>query len=198
MLSARQTCSPSIKGQLLIARFDFLRERHGTDVLARVLEALGPEDAARMRGLARDSWYPFGLLLRLDHVLARLLAGDDPAFFVELGRASARHRTEWLGEHAALVNVHSFLSRAAEEHRLFHDFGRAIYRRTGFHSSDMEYSEYPQADRAFCLSARGYFEGVLELLTGRAGDVREIACQCDGAPACVFRLDWRRVNGQEA
>lgn len=187
--------TPRVKGQLLLARFDYVREAHGLEAMARVLAALPPDDNQAARGLVRDGWYPFEFLLRLDHVLVRLLAGGEPSFFEELGRASARHRIEWLGEHAALINVHGFLSRAADEHRRFHDFGRVVYQRTGFHSSDMAYSEYPLVDRGFCLASRGYFKGVLELLIGRPGDVCEIDCQCDGAAACVFRLDWRQPNG---
>jgi predicted hydrocarbon binding protein len=192
-LSAPPTGPAQVKGQLLIARFDYLREAHDMHAVARVLDSLSPEDRDRVRGLVRDRWYPFALLLRLDHALVQVIAGGDQAFFEELGRASARHRTEWLGEHAALVNVHAFLSRVADEHRRFHDFGRAAYRRTGFHSSDMTFCEYPELDPAFCLASRGYFLGVLELLLGRPGEVHEVACQCAGDPACVFRLDWRRA-----
>ena len=196
-MSAPPSGLAHVKGQLLIARFDYLRETHDTNVVAQVLDSLAAADRDQVLGLARGRWYPFALLMRLDHTLAHVLAGDDLAFFEELGRASARHRTEWLGEHAALVNVHAFLSRMAEEHRSFHDFGRAVYRRTGFHSSDMTFSEYPELDQAFCLSSRGYLMGVLELLTGRPGEVNEKACQCAGDSACVFHLDWRRANEQE-
>lgn len=187
-----------VKGQLLIARFDYVREAHGAQAVGRVLDALAAEDRERLHGLARDRWYPFQLLMRLDRALADVFAGGQAAFFEELGRASARHRTEWLGEHAALVNPHAFLSRAAEEHRRFHDFGRAVYRRTGFHSSDMTFSEYPEVDQAFCLASLGYFKGVLELLTGRPAQVDELACQCAGEPACVFHLDWRRAHPHDA
>lgn len=175
---------------MLIARFDYLSDVHGTQAAARVLDALEADDRSLLRSLVRESWYPFALLMRLDHTLARLLAGGDPAFFEELGRHSARHRTEWLGEHAALISVHAFLSRVAEQHRSFHDFGRALYRRTGFHSGELAFHDYPEVDAAFCRSSRGYFSGVLALLTERACEVIEATCQCRRDAACLFRLRW--------
>lgn len=183
-------CAPRIKGQLLIARFDYLSDVHGTQAAARVLEALSAEDIGLLRSLVREAWYPFALLMRLDRTLARLLAGGDPSFFEELGRHSARHRTEWLGEHAALVSVHAFLSRVADQHRSFHDFGRASYQRTGFHSGELAFRDYPEVDEAFCGSSRGYFRGVLKLLTDGAAEVVEAACQCRRDAACLFRLRW--------
>jgi hypothetical protein len=185
------TCLPRVKGQLLIARFDYLRERHGMQALVSVLEALAAQDRDELRGLVREAWYPFGLLMRLDHALGHLLAGGDPAFFEELGLHSALHRTEWLGEHAPLVSVHAFLARVAEEHRRFHDFGRAVCRRTGFHSAELLFSDYPEVDQTFCRSSRGYFRGVLRLLTGQPGEVDEVDCQSRGDRSCLFRLRWR-------
>ncbi len=183
-------CPPQVKGQLLIARFDYLSDIHGAQAAARVLDALGAEDRRLMRGLVRESWYPFALLMRLDHTLARLLGGGDPAFFEELGSHSARHRTEWLGEHAALISVHAFLSRVAEQHRSFHDFGRAAYQRTGFHSGELAFRDYPEVDEAFCRASRGYFRGVLALLTEGVAQVVEATCQCRHDSACLFRLRW--------
>ncbi len=183
-----------VRGQLLQARLDYLREAHGSAELARVLGALHASDRECLRALTREGWFPFELLIRLDHVLARLLGNGEARFFEELGRASARHRTEWLGEHAALVNVHAFLSRVADEHHRFHDFGRAAYRRSGFTSGELSFWDYPLVDASFCAASRGYFLGVLELLTGHAARVEEVTCQCHGARACTYHLRWRRVG----
>src|SRR5687767_1598516 len=114
-----------LKGELLQSRLEYVRSRHGPPTLERVLAAVPPGDRERLRGVTRDAWSPFRSLVTLDRAIAGAVGGNPESLFVDLGRASARDRTEWLGEHAALVSVHGFLARMAEEHRRFHTFGRA-------------------------------------------------------------------------
>jgi uncharacterized protein (TIGR02265 family) len=179
-----------VRGQILLARLEYLREVHGPDGLQRVLSALSAEDRTRLASADRQAWYPFRTLMRLDKAIAEVLAPGVAGIYETLGEASARHRTEWLGEHARLVNPHGFLSRVADEHRLFHTFGKAVYRRTGFTEGEIAYSEYPETDLNWCRASRGYFRGAIELLTGGPVKVEETKCQCRGEDACVFQLHW--------
>jgi hypothetical protein len=179
----------SLRGQLLQSRLEFVRAEHGPAAVERVLHALPEEERARLAGLAREGWYPFRSLTLLDRAIADTLGGGDQTI-VDLGRASARHRTELLGEHAALVSAHGFLARLAEEHRRFHTFGRADYRRLGFQHGQISYSEYPEIDPVYCLSGIGYMMGAVEQLTGAAVRVAELTCQCRQDPACCFDVTW--------
>lgn len=181
---------PRIRGQIFKARVEFLRDAHGSDAIHALVAELTPADREILRGVDREGWYPLAALMRLDRAICQRFYGGDPACYETLGAASARHRTEWLGQHATLVNPHGFFARAAEEHRRFHDFGRAEYRRTGFTEGELAFSGYEQPDEVFCRSSVGYFRGVIEYLTRVPGIVEEIECQCDGRPACRFRLRW--------
>jgi hypothetical protein len=180
---------PHLKGQLFVARLQYLRRAHGAEAIGRVIDALAPEDRERLKGVESDGWYPFATLVRFDKTVARLVE-TDPGVYERLGEASSRVRNEWLGEHAALVSVHSFLSRAADEHRRFHTFGRGEYRRTGFTQGELSFLEYPEVDLTYCLGARGYLRATVELLTGGPVEVEELSCQCHGDRACRFRLRW--------
>jgi hypothetical protein len=179
-----------MSGQIFLARLEYLREFHGSEGLQRVLASLPAQDRSSLTGADREAWYPFALLMRLDRAIAGVVAPDDPEIFERLGAASSRHRTEWLGEHARLVNVHGFLSRVAEEHRRFHTFGKAAYQRTGFTEGEIAYSEYPEVDEIWCRASRGYFRGAIEMLTGGPVSIHEVTCQCRGEAACLFRLRW--------
>jgi len=179
-----------MKGQIFLARLEYLRDSHGAEGLQRVLAALQAEDRDRLTAVGREAWYPFAMLMRLDKAIAGVLAPGDPTIYERLGAASSRHRTEWLGEHARLVNVHGFLSRVADEHRRFHTFGHAAYHRTGFTEGELLYSEYPEVDEVWCRASRGYFRGAIEFLTGGPVTVEESQCQCRGDGACVFRMRW--------
>jgi len=179
----------SLKGQLLQSRLEYVRTEHGPAGVERVLQALPEEERARLAGLAREAWYPFRSLMLLDRAIAATVGQGDRTF-VDLGRASARHRTELLGEHAALVSAHGFLSRMAEEHRRFHTFGHAQYKRLGFRHGQITFFDYPEIDPAYCLSGIGYMMGAVEQLTGAAVRVEELTCQCRQDASCCFDVRW--------
>lgn len=179
-----------MKGQIFLARLEYLRESHGGEGLRRVLARLPDADRSRLTSVDREAWYPFGLLMRLDRAIAEVVSPSDPTIYERLGVASSRHRTEWLGEHARLISVHGFLSRVAEEHRRFHNFGKAEYRRTGFTEGQLAYSDYPELDEIWCRASCGYFRGAIEFLTGGPAGVEERQCQCRGDAACVFHVHW--------
>jgi hypothetical protein len=173
-----------LKGQLLQSRLEYVRLKHGPAAVQHVLGALPEPERARLKGLTREGWYPFRTLVALDRAVVETVGAGDERLYVDLGRASARHRTEWLGEHAPLVSVHGFLSRMAEEHRRFHTFGRAEYRRLGFRHGQISFFEFPEVDPAFCLSGGGYISAAVEQLSGSPPRVEELACQCKGQPSC--------------
>src|SRR5687767_7487272 len=186
---------PHLTGQLILSRVDYLRRTHGPEAVQEVFQSMEEADRRQLQGVDRGSWYSFGLLVRLDRAIARRTAPDDDGIFERIGEASARHRTEWVGDDARLFSVHGFLSRVAEEHERFHTFGRAVYRRTGFDEGAVAYSEYPEMDPVYCRSALGFFRGAVAFLTGRPAHVVETSCQCRGDIACVFIVRWRAAAG---
>lgn len=189
---------PSLKGRFFQARFEYIREYYGYDALAGVLAALPETERLRLEGLDRDAWYPFRSLNVLDRCIAQCLAPDDPGLYERLGAMSARYRADLLGEHARLINVHGFLSRVADEHGQLHTFGRISYRRLGFTEGEFHVSDFPEVDEVYCRGSRGYLRAAVELLTGGPAEVSEAGCQCNGEPACVYRLKWPRVEGADA
>jgi len=187
---------PRLRGQLFVARLEYLRRYHGAESVAKVLGSLSESDQELLKGLDGSAWYPFGALVRFDKAAAKAVVPGDTGIFERFGAASSRIRNEWLGEHAALVSPHAFLSRVADEHRRYHTFGRVIYRRTGFTEGEIVCSEYPEVDETFCLGARGYLRGTVELLTSGPVSIEERHCQGRGDPACIFWLRW--TGAQEA
>jgi len=190
MTEPSQLPGPHLHGQIVVARFEYLKREHGTSAIARVLEALPAEDRSALGGVDRNTWYPFGTLIRLDRAIAAVVGKGDPLIYERLGEASAQARTLWLGEHAALVNVHGFLARMAEEHRRFHNFGHAEYRRINFSVGEIAFSDYPENDPIYCLSAKGYMRRSIEYLTGGAVGAEERYCQNKRDVACVWSLRW--------
>jgi len=181
---------PHLSGLLIAARFEFLRQVHGSDMLRRVIDALPGDERARLAGVERDAQYPFSTLIVLDRTIASIVP-EAEAVYDTLGEYSARLRNEWLGAHNSLVSPHAFLSRLAEDHHRLQSFGQARYRRIGFGEGEISYSGYPQVDPIFCRSGRAFLRASLEQLLGKGGaSVEEQRCQTRGDDACVFSLKW--------
>ena len=185
-----QLQGPHVHGDIVVSRFEYLKDHHGTESIRNVLAALSEEDRLAFTGFDREGWYPFAALIRLDEKIAALYAGGDPILYERLGELSSHTRMAWLGEHASLVNVHGFLSRTAETHGRFHSFGAAEYRRIGFSEGELRFSGYATPSPVYCRSAIGYLKASLERLTGNAAAVEERSCQCRGDAACVFYMQW--------
>ena len=190
MTQPEQLQGPHVHGDIVVSRFEYLKQHHGTDSIRSVLAVLPEEDRLVFTGFDREGWYPFAALIRLDEKIAALYAGGDPALYEKLGELSSHARMAWLGEHAPLVSVHGFLSRTAETHGRFHSFGDAQYRRIGFSEGELTFSGYPAPSPVYCRSAIGYLRTSLERLTGSPATVAERACQCRDDSSCVFYLQW--------
>lgn len=181
---------PHVHGDIVVSRFEYLKNHHGTESIRNVLAALPEEDRLVFTGFDREGWYPFASVIRLDEKIAALYAGGDPILYERLGELSSHTRMAWLGEHASLVSVHGFLSRTAETHARFHSFGNAEYRRIGFSEGELTLSGYPTPSPVYCRSAVGYLRTSLERLTGNPATVEERSCQCRGDAACAFYMQW--------
>jgi uncharacterized protein (TIGR02265 family) len=185
---------PRLSGLMVAARFEFLRQEHGSEMLRRVIDALPSEERARLVGVERDVMYPFSTVIVLDRTIASLVPEGEAAYD-KLGEHSARLRNRWLGEHNTLVSPHAYLSRLAEDHRRLQSFGQARYRRIGFGEGEISYSGYPEVDPTFCRSGRAFLRASLEQLVGRGGaTVEETRCQSRGDEACVFSLKWETAR----
>jgi hypothetical protein len=188
--------APQVRGELFLARFSYVRDTYGPDAMQRLLGGLTESDRRELETVAERQWYSFALLNRLDRAIAERLAGSDTGVYERLGAASARDRTMALKDVAAFVSVHGFLARTAEEHRRFHTFGRASYRRISFTEGELTYLEYPEPDRVYCLGGLGYLRAAVEQLAGPPVMVEERWCQCRGDAACVFNMQWGRRGGE--
>jgi hypothetical protein len=188
---------PGVSGELFQVRFAYVREHYGSEALAALLAGLPAADREQLEGVAGRRWTSFGLLNRLDRAIAERLAGNDAGVFERLGAASARQRSMALRDVAPYVSVHGFLTRIAEDHRRFHTFGRASYRRVSFTEGELTYLDYPEPDRAYCLGGLGYLRTAVEELAGPPVTVEERWCQARADAACVYNLQWGRRGGSE-
>ena len=185
---------PQVKGSLFLARLEFLHNHGGTALLERVLAHLAPTDAAMLRRpILPDAWYPLEFHLRVNDVIASVVAPDHRAnAFIEMGRASADailnrgDRTHikrgapqlFLGAVPRLYRVHHTVGR--REYEPLND-SRGIIRTFGA-------DRFVTADD--CWTVVGWLQRGLELCGAEGVLVTETSCCAGGAPCCEYRCEW--------
>jgi uncharacterized protein (TIGR02265 family) len=184
-----------VKGTLLIARMKFLRSRGEVDA-ERVLRRLAKEDQAIVRALLLpSSWYPEGVLLRLEMTAAAILAhGDRRSLFLEMGRFTAATNLAPNGMHRPFVREGDPIYVLENLPRLYasqHTTGHRTYERTGATSAVIRHFDAEKADADDCLTTVGWLAKAVEISGGRSVTVDEACCRGRGAPHCEFRIAWK-------
>lgn len=184
-----------VKGTLLIARLKFVRSRGAADA-ERVLKRLSNEDQTLLRSmLLPSSWYPAGVLLRLEMTAAAILAqGDRLALLREMGRFSADTNLSPSGSlHPFLKegHPHYLLENVPRIYASQHSIGHRTHERTGPTSAVICHFDTEEPDGDDCLTTSGWLERAVELSGGQGVKVDEAQCRSRGASHCEFRVTWR-------
>lgn len=180
-----------VKGTMLHAHLDWLAKK-GPQPAAALLPALSPEcQRAISPGILATDWITLAHLIAIDRAIARLSGRRPEDVFRELGHHSAVANLAGVYKSYVADEPHRFFEGQARLHGRFQDFGRSVYEKVGERSGRIRLEEYVEYSPAFCLSAVGYYKGVLETMhvPGPVG-VLETQCTCAGDPVCSFELRW--------
>jgi hypothetical protein len=140
----------------------------------------------------RDGWSPLGLfheaLVTADAVGGR----GDLASCWQIGHFVARHEVGAVRSLALRIlrpsMVLSLTSSLWQVH--YRNAGRAVTQVAGPGAIRLSVLDYPSPHKAQCLSLAGWIQGALELGRRRAIKVEKIACRCDQAASCDYRVSW--------
>jgi uncharacterized protein (TIGR02265 family) len=182
-----------IKGAVLIARLDFIRNRGGEQGLKQVLARLPEADRQVLGGmLVRVGWYPLDLHLRLDGAIADALSPGNPSeIFLEMGRASAE--TNLNGPQAPFVkkgDPHYLLRNAPQVYSAYHDTGRRTYEQAGERAAILRTFDAEIVDARDCLTTLGWIERAVEISGARAPKATETRCRARGDLHCEVHVAW--------
>lgn len=183
-----------IKGSILKSRLAFVRERFGAAAVERVKATLSPEDQAALKSILTVKWYPFEIGKRLDEAIVTVLGNGDPAFFRQLGAASADKNLTTL--HKSLLapgDPHAFLSRARTIYALYYETGHREYQRTGERSGVLTTYDADTFSAPDCQTVIGWYERALELCGATGIKVVEVECRANGGTACRYEVSWAGV-----
>jgi predicted hydrocarbon binding protein len=182
-----------IKGSVLLARLEFIKEHGGDRTLQAVLGKLSEVDREVFTGMILPvSWYDIRLELRLDMAIAAVISPNDPARpFLAMGRSSAeKNLAQYQSDFVEVGNPHRVLSRAPQLYRLYYDAGRRTYEKLDERKAVLRTFEAPTVTVEDCLTIVGWHERAIEISGGKAVDVKETKCRTRGHDHCEYLCEW--------
>lgn len=183
--------SGGVKGNILISRLAFVREKGGDAAVTRVLARLPEDDRRILSGLVMPvAWFPFDLNERLDAAIAAEMAGGEE-IFRELGRKSASDNLA--AAHRVYIrdrDPHGLLKQAASIYRLYYDTGHRTYERLSDRSAVLRTFEARTFSRPDCLTVAGWHERAIEMCGGTKPRTSERKCRSRGDDCCEYLFEW--------
>ncbi len=179
-----------VKGSMVRAHLQFVRDRLGEPVLAQTLKALPAAVAAEIQGSLASTWCAFESLIMFDRAIADVAGRDEREMMRELGRHSAQINLSTVYRAFHRDDLHDFFRNSATLHRQFQDFGDCAYERLGDQQCRITIRNSTCFSPAYCASEAGYLEQVIATHGGKSASVTESTCQCAGDDRCTFELRW--------
>ena len=180
-----------VKGAMVRAHLQYVREELGDPALAQTIGALPPVVAAEVQGILASTWCSFESLIVLDRTIARIAGRDEREMTRELGKYSARVNLSTIYRAFHRDDIHEFFRHSAALHRQFQDFGSCQYEHVDATHGRITVRDAVCFSPAYCSGETGYLEQVIATHGGRASNVTESACQCAGDDRCTFELRWQ-------
>jgi uncharacterized protein (TIGR02265 family) len=180
-----------IKGGVLQARLQFVREQRGDEAADRVLKSLSEDDRKICRQLLVGMWYPFEINERLDAAIAAEM-GIGERVFELIGEKSAQHNLS--SAHRLFIvagDPHALLRRAQQIYSMYYnDAGRRIYERLGDRKAVLRTFDAEMFSRHDCLTNIGWHRKAIEMCGVTNVRVTETKCRAKGADICEYVCEW--------
>lgn len=180
-----------IKGAVLKSRMAFVKERFGEAGVQQVRASLPAEDQRVLSAILTVRWYPFEIGKRLDDAIVAVCGNGDPAFFKQLGAASADKNLRTL--HKSFLspgNPHAFLGKARTIYALYYETGHREYERTGDHSGLLTTYDADTFSTHDCQTVIGWYERALQMCGATGVRIVEVECRATGGAFCQYQVSW--------
>jgi predicted hydrocarbon binding protein len=179
-----------VKGAMVRAHLQFVRDRLGEPAVEQTLATLPPSAAAEIHSVLSSTWCAFETLILLDRAIARVAGQDERKLMRELGRYSAEINLKTVYRAFRRDEIHDFFRRSATLHKQFQDFGICEYEQLGPSQARIRIREAACFSPAYCASEVGYLEQVIAIHGGTDARISESTCQCAYDAVCMFELHW--------
>lgn len=191
-----------IKGVLLNAWVELLKQRFGEQAVANAFEAVSREDPSlRSSFFLPTNWYPYSKLDGLRQVTRQLATPATPVLSVEVGRFMAEY--VFTGVYRSLLvkdPVKQLEKFPSIKEFFFHDTYDLEIDTTGETECLVRYRYEPDTrpTRAICESLGGFWSMALDLAGASNTRYAHPKCILNGGPCCEFTLEWQATHSSRA
>ncbi|HTY07948.1 MAG TPA: TIGR02265 family protein [Candidatus Edwardsbacteria bacterium] len=182
-----------IKGNIIAARRDFVKEHFGDAGWEQVLAALPGDERRSLEGsILATAWFPFELGDRLDKTIVSVLGKGDPGVFEELGVKSAQKSLSQMHKKFLTPgDPQAFLRKADMIYHYYYDTGRREYRETGPCSGVLTTFDAETFSAPDCLTVIGWYKEALRQCGARDVAITEEECRASGGACCRYAFSWK-------
>jgi len=183
-----------IKGALLNAWLDFLKESYGDSAVSQAVQSIKPADRQMLSAPFLDSsWYPYDTLHALRRLTQPLATSPDANLAIAIGRHMADHVFSGV--------YRSFLTdEPAKQVEKFEWIQEFFFRQTrtletevtSSHTSLVRYryDQDARPTRGICASLLGFWSRTLELAGAGNLKAQHSKCVAEGGDCCEFLFEW--------
>ena len=182
-----------IKGNIIAARREFVKEHFGEAGWDQVLSSLPPQDQQTLRGtILPTQWFPFETGSQLDKAIVSVLGRGDAQVFEDLGKQSAVKSLSQM--HKTFLtpgDPQAFMRKADTIYRYYYDTGRREYRETGPDSGVLTTFDAETFSAPDCLTVIGWYKEALRQCGASEVMVTEEECRAKGGACCQYVFSWK-------
>jgi len=181
-----------IKGNIIAARREFVKEHFGDRGWEQVLAALPPQDQQALRGtILPTQWFPFETGDRLDRAIVNVLGRGKAQVFEDLGKKSAVKSLSQM--HKTFLtpgDPQAFMRKADTIYHYYYDTGHREYRETGQNSGVLTTFDAETFSAPDCLTVIGWYKEALWQCGATEVTVVEEECRAKGGSCCRYKISW--------
>jgi hypothetical protein len=182
-----------IKGTIISARREFVKEHFGEDGWMKVVSAMPTEDQAKINGtILSSTWYTFEIGNRIDKAIVQVLGNGKESFFEELGAESARRILT--KEHKSFItnsDPQKFMKKAGLIYKFYYDTGFREYKETSLLSGIITTYDSDTFSIPDCLTVIGWYKEALKMCGAKNVTAKEEECRAKGGSCCRYSFEWK-------
>jgi hypothetical protein len=185
-----------VKGNLVLSRRWFLAERGGPEAIKRVAAKLRPEAFALLeQPVMPFTWYPFGLLMDIDHAIVTEVMGGNVARMLQFGHDLGTRDIQGVYRVFVLVASPVFaLSKVSALGSMYFRESTLAFLPTGSSEGELEVVGRAAPLYMCQYGIVGWLTAVLEVTKATGIEVTHTSCVHSGAARCRWRCEWMQTG----